>query len=348
MTLTKRGADYTLPSTIQVDILDYRGVVVLQKTLNTADSAICTGDTASLTCNTQFDMAGLPADTYTIRASTSVVVDPAGTNQTRALETNSRFTSNTQSVLPPAATIRFPAITNQHTPARIDSQSGFLVTVSDDTGVKVVEARVVGPFDAAKPLALNGTTQCQESQPMDLRSPVDVLLLNYGLNPIVALGDIVLPNFDIDGSAYVPNNKSDERYDIRVTTVDAEGNRNIQCIPITIDREKTKTERVTYTTSATTTPVNPDPTPGKLNYTAGTWTISGMTNSSRVAGVVYVNGVQKSVSFNANVSGSTSISMAFADEGTYHVVWLIEDMNTGIVTSQPGSYINVKRNPTGG
>ena len=348
VTLTKRGADYTLPSTIQVDILDYRGVVVLQKTLNTADSAICTGDTASLTCNTQFDMAGLPADTYTIRASTSVVVDPAGTNQTRALETNSRFTSNTQSVLPPAATIRFPAITNQHTPARIDSQSGFLVTVSDDTGVKVVEARVVGPFDAAKPLALNGTTQCQESQPMDLRSPVDVLLLNYGLNPIVALGDIVLPNFDIDGSAYVPNNKSDERYDIRVTTVDAEGNRNIQCIPITIDREKTKTERVTYTTSATTTPVNPDPTPGKLNYTAGTWTISGMTNSSRVAGVVYVNGVQKSVSFNANVSGSTSISMAFADEGTYHVVWLIEDMNTGIVTSQPGSYINVKRNPTGG
>ncbi|WP_221091594.1 hypothetical protein [Deinococcus aquaedulcis] len=345
ITLTKRSADYTIdPQTIQVDVLDFRGTVVLQKTMAT-NSSDCVGTADSLTCNTMFDIAGLPADTYNIRVRTRVRVDPNGANITRNLETSSRFTANTVSGLPPAASIRFPAITDARQPGRLDSESGILVTVSDNTGVNVVEARVVGPFDATKPLALNGTTQCQESQPVAGRSPVDVLMLNRGFNPPVVMGDIFLPSMDIDGSAYVPDNNTNERYDLRVTTVDVEGNRNIQCIPITINRAQTRLERPRYTESTSTNPATPNPLPGELNYTSGTWTLSNIPNRSRVAAVVYQDGVQKTVSVNSSVTGSTNLTYSFGNPGTYQIVWVIQDMVTGIVTTVAGDIVTVIRNP---
>ena len=344
VTLTKRSADFLVnPQTIQVDVLDFRGVIAVQTTLNTSDPAVCIGSVDSLTCNTQFDMAGFPADTYTIRVCASVQVDPAGANLNRNLETTSRFTSNTVSVLPPAATIRFPAITNLRTVGQIDSSSGFLVNVSDDTGVSVVEARIVGPFDANAPLSLNGTSQCKESVPVG--TPVDVLLLNYGLVPPELLGDILLPSIDINGSAYVPDNQVGQRYDLRVTTIDIQKNRNIQCIPVAINRASIRASRIDYVLNTDTTPSVPDTTSGKLNYTAGSWSISNLQNDSRVAGIVYLNNAQQSISFTASTDTSATVALKFADEGTYQVVWLVEDMTTGIVTSRAGSYISVKKNP---
>ncbi|GGN43559.1 beta strand repeat-containing protein [Deinococcus daejeonensis] len=345
ITLTKRSADYTITQPIQVDLLDYRGVRVAGATLNPSDPATCSGNTESLTCNTSFDVAALPADTYLIRARTTVQVDPAGANITRPLETSSRFTHNTTSVLPPASTIRFPAITDLQKPGQLDSSSGLLVSVSDNTGVAVVEARVVGPFDATRPLTLNGTTQCDASVLVPGRSPVDVLMLNYGYNPAIVSGDVVLNNLDIDGSAYVPDNNVNERYDLRVTVQDTEGNRNIQCIPVTINRAAIRAARPAYATATATTPTPPSTVTGELNYTTGTWSLSGMTNRSRAAAVLYMNGVQKSVSFTNDVTGSVSSTVSFGEPGTYQVVWLVEDMTTGVVTSVAGSTISVIRNP---
>ncbi|GGR80956.1 hypothetical protein GCM10008960_04800 [Deinococcus sedimenti] len=345
ITLTKRSADYTITQPFKVDLLDYRGIVVATQTLSPTDPTVCSGSVDSLTCNTSFDVAALPADTYLIRARTKVQVDPAGANITRPLETSSRFTHNTVSVLPPASTIRFPAITDAQKPGQLDSSSGLLISVSDNTGVAVVEARVVGPFDATRPLTLNGTTQCDASVPVAGRSPVDVLMLNYGYSPAIAIGDVVLNNLDIDGSAYVPDNNVNERYDLRVTVQDTEGNRNIQCIPVTINRAAIRAARPAYFTSTATSPTPPSTISGQLNYTTGTWTLSGMTNRSRVAAVLYMNGVQKSVSFTNDVTGSVSSTVAFGDPGTYQVVWLIEDMTTGIVTSVAGSTVSVVRNP---
>jgi large repetitive protein len=348
VTLTTRGTSYTNPTQLLVDVLDSRGKIALTKTLTApaggtlATAPECTGDDASLTCNLEFDMAGLPADTYTVRARSVVTV--AGEASARSLETSSRFTSNTASVLPPAATIRFPAITNLRTVGRVDSSSGILVNVSDDTGVAVVEARLVGPFDATTPLSLNGTSQCLESVPVG--KPVDVLLLNYGLVPPVLLDNIFVPSLDIDGSAYVPDNLTNQRYDLRVTTIDTEKNRNIQCIPVTIDRLATRRDRINYSVVTTTTPGTPDLTPGKLNYTAGSWTISNLQNNSRVASVLYINNVKRSVGFAASTNTSDTVSLNFADEGTYQVVWLVEDMQTGIVTTRPGAFVNVKKNPS--
>ncbi|PJI53362.1 hypothetical protein CTI14_29665, partial [Methylobacterium radiotolerans] len=293
------------------------------------------------TCNYTFDIAALPADTYTIRTTADVVVNGAA----QQLVTTSRFTSNTTSVLPPAATIRFPAITSLRTPGQIDSSSGFMVNVSDNTGVSVVEARIVGPFDATKPLALNGTTQCLESVPVgNLNDAVNVLLLNQGFSPLISLGDVILPNLDIDGSAYVPDNAAGQRYDLRVTVVDSEGNRNIQCIPVTINRAATKAARPIYGTTVTTDPTPPNTTPGELNYLSGTWTLTGLTNSSRVAGVMYVNGVQKNISFDADATGTAEVTVSFGDEGVYTINWLVEDMTTGIVTSLAGPSVTVKKN----
>ncbi|MBX8465151.1 S-layer family protein [Deinococcus sp. RIT780] len=345
ITLTKRSADYTISQPIQVDLLDYRGVTVASRTLDSSDRNVCSGSTESLTCNTTFDVAALPADIYTVRARTTVLVDPAGANISRPLETSSQFKHNTTSVLPPASTIRFPAITDSQKPGQIDSSSGVLISVSDNTGVNVVEARIVGPFDGTQALTLNGTTQCDASKPVAGRSPVDVLMLNYGYNPAIAIGDVVLTNLDIDGSAYVPDNNPNERYDLRVTVQDTEGNRNIQCIPITINRAAIRAARSPYTINTITSPTPPNSGTGELNYTTGTWSLSGMSNRSRVAAVLYQNGAQKNITFSSDVTGSTSVSVAFGDPGTYQIVWLIEDMTTGIVTSVGGDTVSVVKNP---
>lgn len=340
VTLTKNGDTiFQLPSQgVKIELLDSRGRVAARQESVPCQASV---DGATYTCNYTFDIAALPADTYTVRTTADVTVNGAA----QQLVTTSRFTSNTTSVLPPAATIRFPAITSMKSPARIDSSAGFMVNVSDNTGVAVVEARIVGPFDATKPLALNGTTQCLESVPVgNPNDAVNVLLLNQGFDALVRLGDVILPNLDIDGSAYVPDNDLNERYDLRVTVVDSEGNRNIQCIPVTINRAATKAARPIYGTTVTTDPTPPNTTPGELNYLSGTWTLTGLTNSSRVAGVMYVNGVQKNISFDADATGTAEVTVSFGDEGVYTINWLVEDMTTGIVTSLAGPSVTVKKN----
>ena len=343
VTLTKRNADFTIQNNaITIEVLDYRGVVVKSETLKTDDPAKCTGNTtANVTCNTTFDMAAYPADIYTIRVRSTVIV--AGSTTPQPLEIMSKFTTNTASVNPPASTIRFPAFSDAGKPATLDSGSGFLVNVSDNTGVDYVEARIVGPYTEDS-IVMNGTTQCLQSQPVAGEAPVNVLLLNKGflakpLGPV----DVFLPSLDIDGSAYVPNTKAGQRYDLRVTVADVEGNRNIQCVPIIIQRN---VARPAYTTAMTTSPAVADPTPGKLTFTSAKWTLGGLTNRSRVAAVVYFKNEQQSSSFFSSVTGEAKVGVSFGEEGSYNVVWLVEDMTTGVVTTVPGETISVSRNPS--
>ncbi|TDE85691.1 Ig-like domain-containing protein [Deinococcus sp. S9] len=345
VTLTKSGdTNYTFnPASLTIDLLDYRGQLLETRAV-TNQTVTCTpsADGATYTCDTSFDMAGMPADTYTIRATATAVVD--GTPQT--LRTESKFTSNTVSVNPPASTIRFPAaITktdNTRAPAKVDSSSGFFATVSDNTAVQYVEARIVGPF-AEGNIETDGTKQCQASGSI-VGTPVNVLLLNVpGANlPAYQAQDVFVTNLDIDGSTYVPSNLPGQRYDLRVTVADSEGNRNIQCVPVIIDRGLS---RPTYNTSVTTTPTTPNLTPGMLTYTSGTWTLSGLSNNSRVMAVFYATGKQVGTSFQASVQGNLSVSQTFSDPGTYEVKWLIEDMTTGVVTTVNGGVVNVARNP---
>ncbi|PNY82387.1 beta strand repeat-containing protein [Deinococcus koreensis] len=345
LTLTKNGdTSFTFdPNTLVVDLLDYRGRVVEQRFGNVstgpkAMKCVASVDGATSTCNTEFDMASFPADTYTLKATAQANVTGASPT-TQIITATSKFTSNQTSVLPPAATIRFPAITGKLAPARLDSSSGVLVSVSDNTGVSVVEARMTGPFDATKPLALNGTQQCLESVPV--ATPVDVLMLNVGFTPPITFGDVVVPNFDIDGSARVPDNTAGQRYDLRVTTIDTEGNRNIQCIPVLVDRLFTAANRVPYSTSTTLAPTPPNTVPGEQNYESGSWKLSGLTNISRVAGVLYKNNVQQNVTFTASAQGSVASTVSFGGAGVYQVIWLVEDMDTGIVTTVPGDTVQV-------
>ncbi|WP_272977012.1 Ig-like domain-containing protein [Deinococcus geothermalis] len=328
---------------VTVELLDYRG-----ESLGT-QIVPCSGsvDKATYTCDTSFDMAGMPADTYTIRATAQVEVTGATSNP-QTLRTESKFTSNTSSVNPPASVIRFPAaITQSDTRkvARIDSGSGFFATVSDNTAVQYVEARIVGPYNDGN-IASNGTQQCQASG-STVGSPVNVLLLNVpgaGLPPYQAQ-DVFVPSLDIDGSTYVPNSLPDQRYDLRVTVADSEGNRNIQCVPVRIERGLTRPD---YQQGSTKTA---NPAPGELNPSSGRWYLDNVPANSRVVAVFYANGKQVGTSFIANTDGKRiEVSQSFADVGTYQVKWLIEDMDglsksAGVVTSKEGDYIEVARNP---
>ncbi len=349
VTLTRSGdTNFTFtPATVNVDLMDYRGQLIQQKVVSCAASV----DAATYTCDTTFDIASLPADTYTVRASAQVTVE--GTVQ--PLSVISRFTSNTVSVNPPAATISFPtAVTltgGTRVPARIDSGSGFFATVSDNTSIQYVEARIVGPY-AEGNIETDGTRQCQASGSIvSGESELNVLVLNI---PGAALlpyqtQDVFVPKLDIDGSTYVPDSKTGQRYDLRVTTADAEGNRNIQCVPVKVERGLT---RPGYTVSTSTSPAAPSPTPGELTFTSGIWTLNNVPANSRVIAVYFANGKQVGTDFFAKTSGAPiSVSQNFSDVGTYSVSWLIEDMSTtaggstGVVTSQSGGFINVARNP---
>ncbi|GBF07793.1 hypothetical protein DAERI_170052 [Deinococcus aerius] len=352
VTLTKSGdTAFTFnPATVSLSLMDYRGQLIQQKTATCTPST----DAATYTCDTSFDIAGLPADTYTLRATAQVVVD--GANSTpQTLTTESRFTSNTVSVNPPAATISFPtAVTltgGTRIPARIDSGSGFFATVSDDKGIQYVEARLVGPY-AEGSVETDGTRQCQASGSiLPGESEINVLVLNVAgaANLPYDPQDVFIPKLDVDGSTYVPDSKPGQRYDMRVTTADTEGNRNIQCVPVRVERNLA---RPTYAVSKDTTPSKPNTTPGELTFTSGTWYLDNVPANSRVAAVFYANGKQVGTSFISKTNGGQlSVSQTFSDPGTYSVKWLIEDMNptltasTGVVTSQDGGYINVSRNP---
>ncbi|GMA16952.1 hypothetical protein E5F05_15860 [Deinococcus metallilatus] len=357
VTITKSGdTNYTFdPASLTVDLLDYRGQLLETRTTTTVpqeQAVTCTpsADGATHTCDTSFDMAGMPADTYTIRATAKAVVDGAATNP-QILKTESKFTSNTVSVNPPASVIRFPtAITktdNTRAPARVDSGSGFFATVSDNTAVQYVEARIVGPF-AEGNIETDGTKQCQASgSVLTGESAVNVLVLNVpGANlPPYQTQDVFIPSLDIDGSTYVPNSKSGQRYDLRVTVADSEGNRNIQCVPVRIERGLARPD---YQQGSTKTA---NPAPGELNPSSGRWYLDNVPANSRVVAVFYANGKQVGTSFIANTDGKRiEVSQSFADVGTYQVKWLIEDMDglsksAGVVTSKEGDYIEVARNP---
>lgn len=345
LTVTKQGnTDYTFdPSTLQLALYDYRGQQLELRTTNTLTPITCvsSADLATYTCDTTFDMAGLPADIYTIRASAPVKV--SGVAQTQILKTESRFTSNTVSVNPPAAIIRFPTaitVNGTRSTAIVNSDSGFFATVSDNTSVQYVEARIVGPY-AAGNIEIDGTKQCQSSGQV-VGSPIDVLLLNVPGTSIPSYQeqDIFVANLDVDGSTYVPDSADGQRYDLRVTVADGEGNRNIQCVPIRVQRKA----RQTYSTAVSTTPGTPDTTSGSLTYTSGTWTISGISNTSRLLAVSSANGT-RSTSFVASAQGSYNVSQTFAAPGAYDLKWLVEDLTTGVVTTVNGGVINVARNP---
>ncbi len=352
VTLTKSGdTAYTLDSqTVVINLMDYRGQMIAQRpAVPCAPSA----DASTYTCTTTFDMASLPADTYTVRTIARVDVIGGAVNPVE-LTAESRFNTNTTSINPPAATISFPtAVTtanNLRVPARIDSGSGFFATVSDNTGIQYVEARIVGPYSEGS-IETDGTRQCQASGSVIAgESEVNVLLLNVpgaGLTSYQTQ-DVFVPKLDIDGSTYVPDSKVGQRYDLRVTTADTEGNRNIQCVPVRVERNLS---RPSYQSVASTSPVSPNPTPGELTFTSGTWTLNNAPANSRVVAIIFANGKQVGTEFVAKTTGSpVSVSQTFSDVGVYSVSWLIEDMSTsgnsiGVVTSQGGGFINVARNP---
>lgn len=345
VTLTSQGTDYTFdPTTLFIKLIDYRGQVIETRSSTSSTPVVCVSsvDKATYTCDTSFDMAGLPADIYTLQANASATVTGA-TPALQSLKSVSTFKSNTSSVNPPASTIRFPiAVTkadNSRAPALVDSSSGFFATVSDNTSIQYVEARIVGPYPAGN-IETDGTKQCQSSG-TPLGTPVDVLLVNVpGASlPPYQTQDIFISNLDIDGSTYVPNNLAGQRYDLRVTVADGEGNRNIQCVPVIVQRNSA---RPVY---ATNTVAVPDNGAQKPNFSSGTWTLSGITNTSRVVAVLYAKGIQIGTSFSAAVRDSTTVSLNFSDVGTYEVKWLIEDSTTGVVTTVNGGVVNVSRNP---
>ena len=324
ITITRKNSAFTVPGgQMVVNLLDYRGQPVATQTITGVQ------DNVSANYTTSFDVGGLPVDTYTLSIKTPVAV--AG-GATQTVTTIGKVTTKSVSINPPAAVIRFPvAIPNpanpaQPTPAVINSSSGALVQVSDETGVAYIQVRFVKP---------DGTV-------------LNAYLLNQGFlpqpkGPI----DVAITSLDIDGSQYVPNGS----YTMRVTVADGDGNRNVQEIPVTVDR--------TITINGLSQSVAPSPavastTTGQLTYTSANWTINGLPTgfnpnlsaSTRVSGLIYKDNLLVGSQFGI-FQGSTSatVSYAFGDAGLYRVDWIVEDLVTGAVRYVPGTSLSVIKNP---
>ena len=309
ISISRKNSAFTVnSSTVTLDLLDYRGEKVDSKTVSVSDNVDGVYTSAA------FDLAKLPADTYTIRASMIVVLDGATTT---TVEASSQITTNTTSVNPPAAVVRVPVTLPNGTRATVVSGSGFLVNVSDDTGVQYVQVRFVN----------------KDGTPLN-----NSYLLNQGFDVAPKLADIVIPNLDIDGSQYVP----DGEYNIRVTVADTSGNRNVQEVPVTVNRLAATNS---YLQSVTTTPLTPKTTPGALTYDNATWTLTGVNNASRVAAVLYKDGKVIGSRVEAGVSGDQRLNYTFGDVGSYEVAWIIEDLTTGVVQYVNGTAVGVSRNP---
>ncbi|MCD0162378.1 Ig-like domain repeat protein [Deinococcus sp. 6YEL10] len=309
ISISRKNSAFTVnSSTVTLDLLDYRGEKVDSKTVSVSDNVDGVYTSAA------FDLAKLPADTYTIRASMIVVLDGATTT---TVEASSQITTNTTSVNPPAAVVRVPVTLANGTRATVVSGSGFLVNVSDDTGVQYVQVRFVN----------------KDGTPLN-----NSYLLNQGFDVAPKLADIVIPNLDIDGSQYVP----DGEYNIRVTVADTSGNRNVQEVPVTVNRAAATNS---YLQSVTTTPLTAKTTPGALTYDNATWKLIGVNNASRVAAVLYKDGKVIGSRVEAGVSGDQVLNYTFGDIGSYEVAWIIEDLTTGVVQYVNGTAVGVSRNP---
>lgn len=324
VTLARKNSAFTIPGgQMVVSLLDYRGQPVAVQTISGV------ADNVSGTYTTTFDVGGLPVDTYTISVKTPVVV-AGGAAQT--VTTLGKFTTRSVSVNPPAAVIRFPvAIPNpanpsQPTPAVINSSSGALIQVSDELGVAYIQVRLVKP---------DGTI-------------LNAYLLNQGFNPPLRVPtDVSITSLDIDGSQYVPNGS----YTMRVTVADTDGNRNVQEIPVIVDRTVTVGG---LSEGVVTSPGAPSTETGQLTFTSAKWTISGLPTgfnpnlsaSARVSGLIYKDNVLADTQFGIfSGSPSTSVSYAFGAAGLYRVDWIVEDLVTGAVRYVPGSSLSVTRNP---
>lgn len=324
ITVTRKNSAFTVPDgQMIVDLLDYRGQPVATQTISGIK------DNVSANYTTSFDVGGLPVDTYTVRVRTLIAVagGPAST-----VTTVGKVTTKSVSLNPPAAVIRFPVAipnpvdTTHPTPAIINSSSGALVQISDDIGVAYIQVRFIRP---------DGTI-------------LNAYLLNQGFSPQPKGPlDIAITSLDIDGSQYVPNGF----YTMRVTVADSEGNRNVQEIPVKVDRTVT-INGLSETVSPL--PTVPSTTSGQLTYTAGTWRISGLPTtpnpdlgaSTRVSGLIYQDNVLVSTQF-AILQGnsSTPVNYAFGAPGLYRVDWIVEDLVSGAVRYVPGTSLSVSKNP---
>lgn len=349
--IAKNGnTDFTFdPTTLQVELQDFRGVAIDKRNAANGNPLSCSPsvDKATYTCEGSFKMAELTADIYTIQATANVnVVGATPTNQT--ISATSSFTANTSSVLPPSALIRFPTAytdaAGNRRPAVIDAQSGLFATLGDNVAIGSLIVTAVGPFDR-NVIEPDGTRQCTSSSEV-IGQGLNVTLATLkgsSASPYIQ-DNIFLTNLDIDSSGFVPNSAQGQRYDLRVVTSDIEGNRNIQCVPVIVDRNL---QRPMYDRSyLQTIPKEPNLVSGQLNYNSADWQLGGITNNSRVVAALYKDGNIVDTAFIGGTGSdkSVTVNFGFAVPGNYTVRWLIQDMTTGVVTSVTGRSVAVVRN----
>lgn len=327
--------------TVQVDVLDYRGNLVLSGTAVTAVDGTYT------TPNFDFSSTKIPADEYTIRARATVTgITIPGSS--KVLETSAKISTKNDSLNPPAVNVRIPVRISGYQDTAYDltdlaktgasyqgiavlnRKSGLVLEASDDSGLKYVQVRVINE---------DGT-------------PTNAYLLN---TPVVAVSstgqavtaaNYVVPGLELDGTQYV----ADGYYILRITVEDSSGLRNIQEIKVRVDRSQKDI------LDAGNNPYQnfggvcdlPSSAQGKPSCLAASWTLgTPLKNDARATYIYYVKGEQTALRTDTYIpAGQTpGVGIGITEAGVYRVDTVVEDLVTGVVRYYVGADVPVIINP---
>ena len=323
---------------IRVDLLDSRGARVVSKYVEAVDNK------EGVYRTTDFDLAALPADDYTIQASMNVRLTTDASAQGETVGQTINITTRNQSSNPPASVISMPV---QYGASReaptINRDSATIIQVSDDKGIKYVQVRFTNP---------DGT-------------PINAYLLNASLNGVTGPITYMLPTVDIDSSQYVP----DGNFKLRVTVEDTDGNRNVQEIPVIVKRSARLEQYVAALHPAAYNDPT-DYTPKALQHKSAVWkfncstdaivelgsdgkptgketlpSCTGLTSKSRIIAVVLKDDVVIQTDLRAETVGENKLDVSFTGAGTYRVDWIVEDLTTGLTQRFRGDSKPVIQNP---
>jgi Bacterial Ig domain len=280
-------ATATLPNNcgqIKVDLIDYRGTIVQTQFVATPAAG-----STQLFETTGFDLSAIPADSYTITASTNVVI--ATTTTLTALNDSVEVSNNTTSKQPPAVVIINPIRVNelQSVLPIFGQPFGYVVVdLTDNAGLDSVELRATCDSCASGTGPVNALEQYQKLT---------------GTSTRVAL------RFDADGTPFLPNGD----YTLRVVAQDTDKNRNIQEIKVKLNRGGAYTSPLNYV-------LTPGPTTADFSPSRGSCTVTNLDPAKRYRAVSWFISPSGSFGFiDESITGETStgISSTFNAVGNW-------------------------------
>ncbi|MBZ9753127.1 hypothetical protein K7W42_20010 [Deinococcus sp. HMF7604] len=322
---------------VRLDVRDFQGRIV--KTTYGKANRVSEG---IFEAYIPLDLIGseFSSNAYTITATAQAVLTDAST---RTLNAATPITTKVNNTKPPALSVLMPAYVEDPyagaTRSILSRNSALEIQGSDDGGITDIRVDFICDVVTALP------TQSCPASPFTHNIPVNVAGVVYRIFEIGAL---------LDAQPYVQNGN----YSLRITASDGSGNSNVQEMPVRVSRATVDSDIAGLAEQSIVDNIVEDTRPGELNIRSARWVIPGSdgsvpgrtVNRVRVSTLAYDNTTNTLIPTRQRLdpvfsAGSTiQLTQGFADEGSYRIDYIVQDLVTGVTRYYQGGIIVVKRN----